>query len=811
MNTILKDIRLAVRSLLKQPNFTIVAVITLALGIGATTTIFSILNGLVLRPPAIAGADRVVAIWRTPQGNHVESYLSYLELQDWRKANHTFEDMAAYKPNGIILTDRQESDRVSGMLVTANFFPLLKVNPAFGRNFDAQEENRNAQLVAIITHESWQRRFGGDAGVLNRQVTLNGKPHTIIGILPQAFDFPLSFRGVEIWTTVAAEGRNLEERGAFVFKAFGRLKPDVTLHQAQAEMTAVAANLAQAYPATNKDTTVHLVSADEHIVGREVRRALWLLLGAVGFILLISCTNAANLLLVRAITKQRETAIRAALGAGRWRIAVHSMIESLLLSLMAGFIGLLSAVWAIKAIKYYGADQLPRLHEVRIDGRVMIFALIVSALTALLFGLVPMLKTARSNVYDILRSGTKTATSVNTMRLWADALVVSEVALSLILLVGAGLMIRSFAELVSVPPGFEAQNVLTGNIVLSPPKYNEPNYRLQYVTETLTRLRTLPGVENAAFVAPMPFSGADVGTDFRIEGHESSQPGDEPTSSIRSVSTDYFRTLKIPIVKGRDFNEGDRRGGVGAAIINETVARRYFPNDEPVGKYISDVGANQDDGDPQRWEIVGVSSDIHHNSLIKPSVPELYFPYQQNSWRWGNFMVRTSIDPNSLAGSFREQIRASEPLVALTRIRPLDQAIASTVNQPRFYAFLFGLFGVIGLLLTITGIYGVISYTVAQRTQEIGIRMALGAQTSNVMKLIVGEVLILALIGVALGVGAAFGLTRFMRTLLFGVTPTDPMTFVVLSVLSVTVAVLACFLPARRATRVDPIVALRYE
>ena len=810
MNTILKDIRLAIRSLLKQPDFTIVAVVTLALGIGATTTIFSILNGLVLRPPPLADPDRVVALWRTPQGNHIEGYLSYLELQEWRKANHSFEDIAVYKPTGIIITDRQESDRVSGMYVTANFFPLLRVSPIAGRNFDVQEEHRDSALVAIISYEFWQSKFGGDQGVLNRQITLNSKPHTIIGILPQGFDFPLSYRNVEVWTTVANEGENLEERGAFVFKAFGRLKPDVTIQQAQTEMSTIAANLAQAYPATNKTSTVQLVSAHEHIVGSQVRRALWLLLGAVGFILLISCTNAANLLLVRAITKQRETAIRAALGAGRGRIAIHSLIESLLLSLMAGFIGLLAAVWAVKAIKYYGANELPRLHEVQVDSRVMIFALIVSALTALLFGLAPMLKAARSNIYDILRSGTKTATSVNTLRLWADALVISEVALSLILLVGAGLMIRSFAELVNVTPGFDARNVLTGNIVLSEPKYDDPPQRLQYVNETLVRLKGLPGVEYAAFVAPLPFSGADVGGDFKIEGRDI-QPGDEPTANVRSVSSDYFRAMKIPIVRGRDFNEADRRGGVGGAIINETLARRYFANEEPLGKYISDVGANQNEGDPKRWEIVGISGDIHHNSLIKPAAPELYFPYAQNSWRWGNFIARTSVEPSSLAGGFREQIRAGDPLIALTRIRPLDQLIASTVTQPRFYALLFGLFGLIGLSLTVTGIYGVISYTVAQRTQEIGIRMALGAQTSNVMKLVIGEVLILALIGVAIGSGAAFGLTRFMRSLLFGVTPTDPMTFLALSALAVIVALLACYLPARRATKVNPIVALRYE
>ena len=809
MNSILKDIRFGARSLLKQPHFSIVAIVTLALGIGATTTIFSILNGVVLRPPAIADSDQVVAVWRTPRGNHVESFLSYPELQDWRKSNHSFEDIAAYKPTGIIITDQQQSDRVAGLYVTANFFPLLRVNPIAGRTFDVQEEQRNSAPFAIISYEFWQSRFGGDQAVLNRQISLNGKPHTIIGILPQGFDFPLS-RRLDVCTTVAEEGKNLEERGAFVFKAFGRLKPDVTIQQAQTEMTAIAENLTQAYPATNTDSSILLVSAQEHIVGSQVQRALWLLLGAVGFILLISCTNAANLLLVRAITKQRETAIRAALGAGRWRIAVQSLIESLLLSLVAGGVGLLAAVWAVKAIKYYGADELPRLHEVQIDARVMIFALMVSALTALLFGLVPMIKATRSNIYDILRSGTKTATSVNSLRLWADSLVVSEIALSLVLLVGAGLMIRSFAELVNVPTGFDSRNVLTGNIVLTETKYDDPARRLQYVNETLARLKAIRGIEDAAYVAPLPFSGAEVGGDFRIEGREF-KPGEEPTAYTRTVSTDYFRVMKIPIVKGRDFNEADRRGSSGVAIINERSARLFFAKEDPIGKHITDVGSNQNEGDPNRWEIVGVAADIHHNSLVKRPGPELYLPYEQNSWRWGNFIARTSVDPSTLAGSFREQILAGDPLVALTRIRPLDQLVSSTVTQPRFYAFLFGLFGVIGLLLTITGIYGVISYTVAQRTQEIGIRMALGAQTSNVMKLVIGEVLILALIGVAIGAGVAFGLTRFMQTLLFGVTPTDPTTFIGLSVLSVIVALLACGLPARRATKVDPIIALRYE
>jgi len=484
METLLKNIRYAVRSLSRQPGFTAIAVITLALGIGANTTIFSLINALILSPPSIAEPDRVVAIWRTPREKRTEGFASYLDLQDWRTRNQSFEDIAGFKPNGFNLIDNGEAERIQGMRVTANFFPLLRVKAFRGRNFQVEEEKRGSQPVAIISYGFWQSRFGGSETALDQQIPLNGQPHTIIGILPPGFEFPLSVRDAQVWTTVAGEASNLDERGAKVLRALGRLKPDITIEHAQSEMATIAASLAHEYPQSNGDTTAYLVSAHEQIVGRDVRRALWLLLGAVGFILLIACTNTANLLLVRASARQKEIAIRAALGARRWHIARYLVTESMLLSLLSGGAGLFIAVWGLGAIKYYGADQLPRLDEVHVDSRVLGFTLVVSILTGLLFSLVPTLKASRPDVNEILKAATKAATVGRSLRLWRDSLVVSEVALSLVLLVGAGLMIRSFAQLVSVPPGFDPRNVLTCRISLTKAIYEKPEERVFYVSQS---------------------------------------------------------------------------------------------------------------------------------------------------------------------------------------------------------------------------------------------------------------------------------------------------------------------------------------
>jgi putative ABC transport system permease protein len=811
METLWQDLRYGARTLWKQPGFAIMAVLTLALGIGANTAIFSVINALILNPPHIAEAEHVAAIWRTAKDKRTEDFVSYLELQDWRAQNRSFEAIAGYKPNGFILLNEEQAERLQGMRVTANFLSLLKVKLLRGRDFQVEEEKRNAERVVIISHQFWQNRMGGDESALGRQLTLNGKPFTIIGVLPPGFEFPLVAQETELLTTIAAEGQNLDERGAQVLRAVGRLQPGVTFTQAQAELTGVAANLEQQYPQYSRNATAYLVRVDEQIVGREVRRALWVLLGAVGFLLLIACTNVTNLLLVRASGRQKELALRVALGAGPWRIARHLLTESLLLAVVSSGAGLLIALWGLSAIRYFGAEQLPRLDEVQIDGRVLAFTFAVAVVTALLFSLLPIFKAARPDINEVLKAGSKTATSGGSLRLWRDLLVVAEVALGLVLLVGAGLMTRSFGLLVNVPPGFDPKNVLTGRISLTRAAYEEHEERVRYIDQTLDRLRALPGVESAAFVAPMPFSGGNVGGDFRVEGQPQPEPGSEPSANVRSVTAQYFQAIRIPLRKGRYFTAQEQRGGVGAVIINETLAGRYFPNEDPIGKYISHIGANQNDGDPERWQIVGVVGDVHHSSLTKPATPELYLPYQQNSWNWGNFFVRTTNDPAVLTRSFTEAIRAGDKSVPVTNVQPLTQAIADTVAQTRFYTLLFALFGITGLLLTLTGIYGVISYTVAQQTQEIGIRMALGAQSKDVLKLFLAHGMLLTGAGILLGVAGAGALTRLMANLLFGVGATDPLTFTLIALALAFVALIACYVPARRATKVDPMVALRYE
>jgi putative ABC transport system permease protein len=806
-----QDLRYGVRMLWMKPGFTLLAVLTLALGIGANTAIFSVINALLLNPPHIAAADRVVALWRTTKDKRVEGYLSYLELQDWRAQNRSFEEIAAYKPHGFILVNEEQSEQLQGLRVTANFLSLLQVKLLRGRDFQVAEERRGAQGVVILSHQFWQTRLGGNEAVLGQPVTLNSKPFTIIGILPPGFAFPLAEKNTALLTTIAGEGGNLEERGAQVLRAIGRLKPDVTLAQAQTELTGIAANLEQQYPNYNRNVTAYLVPVAEQIVGLEVRRALWVLLGAVGFLLLIACTNVTNLLLVRATARQRELALRTALGAGTWRIARHLLTESLLLALLGGSAGLLLAVWGLSAIKYYGATQLPRLEEVQINARVLIFTLGVSLLTALLFSLLPILKAARPDINEVLKAGAKTATSGGALRWWRDSLVVAEVALGLVLLIGAGLMLRSFGQLMNVHPGFDPENVLTGRISLTKAEYEKHEERLRYVQQTLDRLKALPGVESAAFGAPMPFSGGNVNSDFRIEGRPQPEPGQEPSASNRSVTAQYFQALRIPLRKGRYFTEQEQRNGVGVAIINEALARQYFPHEDPLGKYISNIGANQNDGDPQRWEIVGIIGDVHHNSLAKAAAPELYLPFQQNSWNWGNFFVRTTNDPGGLTRSFVETIRSGDKTAPVTGVQLLTQAISNTVAQTRFYTFLFALFGVTGLLLTVIGIYGVTSYTVAQQTKEIGVRMALGAEARAILKLVLGKGLVLTLIGTGLGLVGAFAVTRLMQTLLFEISVNDPWTFGTVAAVLILVALLACYLPARRAMKIDPMEALRYE
>ena len=804
-----QDLRLALRSVRKQPGFTLTAAITLALGIGANTAIFSVINALILNPPNFTEAQNVVALWRTAKDKPTKGPASYLDLQDLNTQNRSLEGIAGYKPNAFTLFG-EHAERIGGLRVTANFLSVLKVTPALGRDFRAEEEKRGAKGAVIVSDEFWRTRLAG-ASAVGKEITLDGKPFTVIGVLPAKFEFPLAKQSTEILTTIAEEGVNLDERGAQVLVPIARLKTGVTLAQAQADLTNITANFEQQHLQGWRNTTVYLVPVDEELVGSDVRRGLWVLLGAVVFLLLIACTNVSNLLLVRATARERELALRVALGAGKWRIVRQWLTESLLLALLSATMGVLLAMWGLKLIKYYGAEQLPRLDEVQIDWRVLSFTIVISIFTALLFSVLPALKASRPDINEVLKAGAKTATSTGSAQFCRDALVVVEVALGLVLLIGAGLMMRSFASLTNIHPGFDPSNVLTGRITLSGPVYEDSAARKRYVSQTLEQLRALPGVESASFVAPMPFSGAEIGGDFRIEGEAAPEPGKEPSANVRNVTSDYFQTLRIPLLKGRYFGEQDQRADVGAAIVNETFAKRYFANEDPVGKRIRELGVNQNPGDPKQYEIVGVVGDVHHNSLIKATNPELFLPHSQNSWAWGNFLVRTTNDPAVLTRSFTETIRATDKSVPVTGVRLLTDRISATLSQPRFYTLLFGLFGATGLLLTLVGIYSVISYTVSHHTREIGIRMALGAQGADVLKLVVGKGLLLTLIGIGVGLLGAFGLTRVMQTLLFGISTTDWVTFVGVAVFVTIVGLIASAIPARRATRVDPLVALRYE
>ena len=805
-----QDLRLALRTAWKQPGFTLTAAITLALGIGANTAIFSVINALILNAPNFTEADRVVALWRTTKDQRNKGPASYLDLQEWSAQSRSLESIAGYKPNGFTLLD-QQAERIQGMRVTANFLSTLKVKPRLGRDFQPDEEKRGAKGVVIVSAQFWQSRLAGNAGVIGTEISLDGKPFTVIGVLPEGFEFPLAKNSTELLTTVAGEGQNLDERGAQVFLPFGRLKPEVTFAQAQAELNNIGANLEQQYPQEWHNTIVYLVPVGEEVVGTEMRRGLWVLLGAVVFLLLIACTNVSNLLLVRATVRERELALRVALGAGKWRILRQWLTESLLLALLSAVFGVLLAAWGLKLIKVYGVGQLPRLDEVQIDWRVLSFTVIISILTALLFSVLPALKASRPDINEVLKAGAKTATSSGSSQFWRDSLVVAEVALGLVLLISAGLMMRSFASLTNVHPGFDPSNVITARITMSGPAYEDPQARSRYVRQTLEQIKALPGVESAAFVAPMPFSGAEIGGDFRFVGRAAPEPGQAPVANVRNVTSQYFQTMGIPLLKGRYFSEQDQRGVVGTAIVNETFVKRYFANEDPIGQRISELYVNQNPGDPKQYEIVGVVGDVHHTSLKRSATPEVYLPHNQNSWAWGNFLARTTNDPAALTHGFTDTIRATDKSVPVTGVRLLRDAISATLSQPRFYTLLFGLFGVTGLLLTMVGIYSVISYTVSYHTREIGIRMALGAKGTDVLILFVGKGLVLTLIGVGIGLLGALGVTRVMQTLLFGISTTDWVTFTAVALFLMIVGLIATAIPARRAIKVDPLVALRYE
>ena len=802
MNGLFQDLRYGARMLRTKPGFTLIAVITLALGIGANTAIFSVVSGVLLRPWPYRDAGRIVTLWqRNNQTGVKENGASPANFLDWQSRSQAFTEMAAAEPYSLNLTGQGEPEAFRSWLVTASFFRILGVGALHGRTFAPEEFQPGGERVVVLGHGLWQRRFGGDPGLIGRTLRLNGQQYTVLGVMPPEFQFPT---GREMWAPRIATERDRVIRGGGYLPVIARLKPGVTAAQAEQEMAGIAARLAQEYPQANRERGVAAVPLLEQLTGR-VRPALLVLLGAVGLLLLIACANVAGLLLVRAAEREREFAVRTALGAAPGRLARQMLTESLLLALLGGVAGVLLAVWASSAMIALSPGDLPRAAEVRIDGRVLAFAVAVSGLTALAFGLAPALRLSRPDLSSALKDGGRGGSSPARYRL-RQALVVSEVALALVLLVGAGLLVRSFTRLLEVDPGFSAESALALEVHIFGVA-RTPEQKAAFIEQTVDRLAALSGVRAAGAVSALPFhdNAVSPNTAFTVEGRPSPSPGQEPSAYLTVATADYFNTLGIPLRRGRLFGRFDRGGAPPVALINETMARRYWPDEDPVGQKI----AARLFGQAIACEVIGIVGDVRHTGLDSDPRPELFLPHLQNPYGSMTYVVRTAADPLALLPAVKSEIWAVNKNLPFTSTATVQQLVSRTLEGRRFTLLLLSAFAALALLLAAIGIYGLISFSARQRTHEIGVRMALGAQAGDISKLVVKEGLLLTLPGVAIGVAGAWALTRFLSGMLFGVSATDPATFAALSALLLAVAFLACYIPARRAARVDPMVALR--
>jgi putative ABC transport system permease protein len=814
MENFWQDIRYGVRMLLKAPSVSIVATIALALGIGANTAIFSVVNAVLLRPLPFPSSARLMMVWDTaPLRGQKRGSSSYLNFADWRAQNHVFDRLASFHDADFIMTGRGESSRLQGAVVSADLFPLLQVNPMLGRSFlPAEDEPSDTGRVVILSQQLFQKRFNADVGVLNQTMILDGKNYTIIGVMPEAFQFPVQNDPVELWTTVAVdrEGKSpiTNERGAHYMEVIGRLKDGVDKVQAQAEMTAIGARLEQQYPDKNLHRSVGVEPALEALVG-DIRPTLLILLGAVACVLLIACANVANLLLARAMTRHKEIAIRSALGASRLRVIRQLLTESVILSLIGGALGLLLAVWWSDLLVSLGKDDIPRALQVGLDWRVMVFTLVVSVTTGVLFGLVPALQTSRTDLTESLKEGGRGSGEGARRNRVRGVLVVSELAVAVVLLVGAGLLIQSLWRLRQVKPGFQSDHVLTFNVAVPEVKYDGAK-QVQFFEDLKSRLQALPGVQAAAFVEPLPLGGDHFTLSFETEGRPIAK-GDQPSADFFLVDPGYFQTMGIPQIKGRNFTDRDQHKTSQVIIVSETFARQFFPGEDPIGKRIKPGISTFEDEKSQMREIVGVVGDVKNQSLALDPKPAFYVPHSQVPFSQMVVVLKTSTEPQSLIPTVTKEVASMDKELPVFGAKTLDEYLAASIAAPRFNTTLLAIFASVALVLTIVGLYGVMSYSVAQRTNEIGIRMALGAQTRDVLSMIVRQGLLLVLLGLAIGLAGAFGLMKLISSLLFGVTTKDPWTFAAVAGLLAAVALLACYLPARRATKVDPMEALRYE
>jgi putative ABC transport system permease protein len=816
MDSIIKDIRFGIRGLLKRPAFTAIAVITLALGIGANSAIFSVVNAVLLRPLPFKDPDRLMVVWeRRANSGRANLPLSGHEYAAIKERTQSFEALTLIQPNGFNFTGGGDPLLVDAAEVSTDYFAVVGVPPMLGRAFAPDEDRNGGAKVVVLGHKLWTQRFGSDPKIINQTVLLNDQSYTVIGVMPALELVP------DVLVPIDLRGE-LRKVGKHSYQVIGRLKPGVTSDQAQADVANVAQQIEQELPDANRGHGVQIVGLLEDVTGR-AQLPLLTLFGAVGFVLLIACANVANLLLSRAAVRQKEMAIRTALGASRWRLIRQTLIESLLLGLLGGGLGLLSAVWLVTFLSKVTAVNIPRLDKISVDGRVLLATFGFSLLTGLLTGIAPAWRNSEPRLYEWIKEGMRGSLTPSRRRV-SSLLVIAEVALAVVLLVGGGLMLKSFVQLLRVDPGFQPHQVLRLDLALPEARYREPRQQASFYNELIGRLQNLPGVESAGATTQTPLSPGDNWTAFAIEGRPEPPQGQQQQAATRTVSDDYFRTMQIPLRKGRFFNAGDARialplirwfeqqpfpqhfnepQAAPAIIINETMARLYWPNEDPIGRRMRIIFSP--------WlTVVGVVGDVHHNGLNTPPNPEIYVPHTQEPSSSMAVMARTSGDPAQLAAAAREQVKAIDKDLPVT-VTTMDQIFSDSVAGQRFNTLLLGIFASVALVLAMIGVFGVINYSVAQRTHEIGIRIALGAQRRDVFTLVVGQGLVLVLVGVALGTGGALALTRLITGLLYGVSPTDGPTFALVSLLVTVIAFLACYMPARRATRVDPLEALRYE
>lgn len=805
IETAWRDIRLGVRTLVHSPIFTAVTVLSLALGIGANTAIFSVVNGLLLRPLSYPESEQLVDVWHTPPQQSFPGLdrfsVSPANYLDWKAQSNSFEQIAVYGYSGLSLSTSNDPMPLIGAPVSSDFFSVLRTGPIHGRTFTPDEEQPGRDQVVVISHALWQRAFGANPNILGQTLTLNSRGFTVVGIMPEGFQFP---REAELWVPLAWDDKERQIRSIHDYLVIARLKQNVSVQQAQAEMSTISSRLEQQYPEENKGWGAVVIPLREDLVG-DNRTALLVLFCAVSFVLLIACANVANLMLARGANRQKEMAVRIALGAGRARLVRQLLTESVLLAVTGGLLGLLLAVWGSKMLVQLGS--LPNADNIGIDTWALGFTLLVSFAAGIIIGIMPALHFTRTSVSETLKQGSGRSGGTSLKQHTRKALVVSEVALSLVLLIGAGLMIRSFWNLQHVDPGFDTRNALTMSVALTPTRYSEPHQQLAFLDRAMEQIRAVPGVVNVGATTTIPLAGGGSTQPFSIEGRPTGAIAEQPMAQTRYISPDYFRAIGIPLRQGRFFNDQDRDKSVQVIIISEAMAHRFWPGENPIGKRLTpsfhlEQGAR---------EIVGVVGDVKTRGLDSDSSTMMYLPYSQSPRPYMSFVVRTASNPESLIQPVSKAIYSIDKEQALTDVQTMDQVLMASLSGRRFNMTLLLTFAGVALLLAAVGVYGVMNYTVTLRRRELGIRMALGAAKTDVLRLVLGQGLTLTLIGVGAGLISAYALTRLMASLLYGVTATDYLTFGSVSAMLIAVGLAASYIPARRATKVNPTIALRAE